>query len=83
MADVIAKFRVTSVEYYEHPPKSHRVKMAAVYPRKDESGWDENKKFHEATPSGNVEMFISNPAVFETFHPGDEFYAEFTRAPKT
>ena len=53
MSQVIAKFRVDSVENYAHPPKNHSVKMSAVYPRKDDPKFEENKKFHEATPSGH------------------------------
>jgi len=78
MSDVIAKFRVDSVEHFHHPPKSHSVKLSAVYPSKDDVNMEENKRFSEATPSGQITMFISNPAVYDTFHPGDEFYVEFT-----
>jgi len=80
MADVIGKFRVDSVENFFHPPKSHSVKLSAVYPSKDDvANMEENKRFSEATPSGQITMYISNPAVYGTFVPGDEFYVEFTK----
>lgn len=82
MSDVIAKFRVDSVEYYSYPAKSHSVKLSAVYPSKNDTNMEENKRFSEATPSGQITMFISNPAVYDTFKPGDEFYVEFSRVPK-
>lgn len=83
MAEVIAKFKVSAIEIYEQPPKSHKVKLYPVYPAKNDPNWDENKKFHEATPSGSCEMFITNPAVFGIFNPGDEFYVEFTKVVKS
>jgi len=85
MADVIAKFQVSSVEHFSHPPKSFSVKLNAVYPSKDEqdmANLKENKSFSEATPSGQITMYVSNPAVYDVFKPGDEFYVEFTKKKK-
>ena len=86
MADVIAKFQVSSVEHFSHPPKSFSVKLSAVYPNKndkdDAANFAENKSFSEATPSGQITMFVSNPQVYDVFKPGDEFYVEFTKKVK-
>lgn len=84
MADVIAKFQVSAIEHYSHPPKAFSVKLNAVYPSKeqDPAVYAENKSFSEATPSGQITMFVSNPAIFEAFKPGDYFYVEFTKVAK-
>lgn len=37
-----------------------------------------NKVFWEATPTGNLEMQINNPAVFDFFRPGRKFWLDFT-----
>jgi hypothetical protein len=42
----------------------------------------EDKRFMEATPSGSIEMFVTNPAVHETFKNGDFFYVDFTPVAK-
>jgi hypothetical protein len=65
-----AKFRVHSVE-------SNRVAMHPVY-----ADSDENKRFFRATPGGEISMFATNPDVVGEFEVGDEFYVDFTKAPK-
>jgi len=40
----------------------------------------ENKTFSEYTPSANVSIHISNPALIGTFNPGEEYYLDFTKA---
>lgn len=40
----------------------------------------ENERYHTATPSGKVEMGISNPAVLGFFTPGKSYYVDFTEA---
>jgi len=39
-----------------------------------------NRSFAEATPSGEISMYISNPAAYEFFRDrlGKEFYVDFT-----
>jgi hypothetical protein len=39
-----------------------------------------NKAFWEATPTGNLEMQINNPAVFDFFRPGSKFWIDFSPA---
>lgn len=43
-------------------------------------GSEENKKFWEATPSGNLDMFISNPEAQDLFEAGKLYYLDFTVA---
>lgn len=49
------------------------VKFTADY-----SGSKEDNSFSAATPTANLEMFISNPALIGTFKPGQRFYVDFT-----
>lgn len=41
---------------------------------------EENKRFHEATPSGEIKMTITNPSAADAFKPGDTFYVDFIEA---
>jgi hypothetical protein len=43
-------------------------------------GSEENKTFWKYTPSGQISMTISNPAAFNHFVPGKEYYVDFTPA---
>jgi len=56
------------------------VKLYAVY-RGDEFS-PENESFSNSTPSGNVELTITNPAVSEFFEKlaGKYVYLDFTEA---
>jgi len=40
----------------------------------------EDNSFAQATPSGNMSITVSNPAVLGFFKPGDKFYLDFTKA---
>lgn len=39
---------------------------------------DPNHAFWKATPTGNLEMTINNPAVFGFFKPGKSYFLDFT-----
>ena len=56
------------------------VKLYAVY-KGDESS-PENESFSNSTPSGNVELFITNPSASEFFEKlaGKYVYLDFTEA---
>lgn len=56
------------------------VKLYAVY-KGDESS-PENESFSNSTPSGNVELYITNPAAVEFFDKlaGKYVYLDFTEA---
>lgn len=53
-----------------------RIKLAAVMGK-------ENESWSKATPSGTVEMQITNPAAYNQFKAGDTFFVDFTPAPGT
>lgn len=41
-------------------------------------GSDENKQFFASTPNGQIRLTMTNPAVFEKFAQGKEYYVDFT-----
>ena len=40
----------------------------------------EDNSFAQATPSGNMNITVSNPALVGFFQPGQKFYLDFTEA---
>ena len=44
-------------------------------------GLNENNSFSKWTPSGSLEMTVTNPALLGTFEPGREYYLDFTLVP--
>lgn len=52
------------------------VKLSVVCRGKDNSEWA------AATPVGEISMTVKNEAALAGFEPGDEFYVDFTPAPK-
>jgi hypothetical protein len=52
------------------------VQMHPVYSDDPES---ENHAFWTATPSGTFAMQINNPAAFDFFEAGQEFYIDMTK----
>ena len=82
-----AKFKVFSVKKFHNESgevDSVSVEFYAVgrnesYPA---DGVDENNTFARWTPSANLQMTVLNPALFDSFTVDDEFYADFTPAPK-
>lgn len=43
---------------------------------------EDNKKWASATPSGEITMTIRNELAVEFFDVGEEYYVDFTPAPK-
>lgn len=71
-----AKFscwEVKTDEYGEH------IHLEAVY-GKDEKDNEENNQFAESTPTGRLDMQISNPGAMGFFEEGGEYYLDFTKA---
>lgn len=53
-----------------------KVTLSAVSPEKS----PENKQFWEATPSGEVVLYIKNGEAAKQFVEGKEYYIDFTPA---
>ena len=70
---VRAKFVVDSVTHHRY---AHGTSVILVPVMAD--GIPENERFHKATPSGKLEMFIDNPPAADQFTAGKFFYVDFT-----
>lgn len=75
-----AKMQVRSVEKFQH---GESLKMAPVSGKFDEQGDSEDNTFARYTPSGELQLSITNPALFDQFKPGDTFYLDFTKVEPT
>ncbi len=73
---VRAKFFVASVENTTDVDGKILSQAVRLYPVYGETG--ENKEFWEATPTGLVEMTITNPRAFDRFAQGKSYYIDFT-----
>lgn len=76
-----AKFQVQRVEPYsgrDGVQQSEHVVLSPVYKDADPEG--ENTKFWNATPAGQIDIYISNPEAFGKLEKGHAFYVDFTAA---
>lgn len=78
---VRAKFVVRSItrdqSFSSHPAKEvHTIHLFPVYSQDPAS---ENRKFWEATPTGEVKLGVVNPAAGSFFELGAEYYLDFTK----
>jgi hypothetical protein len=74
---VRAKFKVSSIEPHDGPDPIRVVRMDAVY---SDDPASPNHSWSKWTPAGQVQMTITNPAAFEQFVQGKEYYLDFTPA---
>lgn len=73
---VRAKFTVNTIELYSSPEDSGRVKLHATNTKEGD-----NVDWSKWTPSGQIEMTITNPAAFtvfkDAFSKKQAFYVDF------
>jgi hypothetical protein len=79
---VKARFQVNSIEQFSSSFSMSKLRMVAVAPGQEGYGGPEDEAFWNATPTGNMEITITNPAAAEQFQPGDRFDVTFERLPK-
>jgi len=82
---VVAKFTClnrTDHGYFDTAAQKPAVGNVGVQltPVASQDPRSENGQFWQATPSGQIQMSISNPAAFAFFEPGAEYYVTFERA---
>lgn len=53
------------------------IVLSPVFSKEDGS---ENKKFWDATPSGEIRLGTINQSAWESFVLGSEYYVDFTKA---
>jgi hypothetical protein len=68
------KFRVVAVTDFGNDNKL--VKLTTQY----DQTLPEDQSFSRYTPSGTIEVQISNPAVLPMFEPGRDFYVDLVPA---
>jgi hypothetical protein len=91
MATTRAKFRCTTVEQSSSQPTEvqrytpgKEPSTYLTWPRtfRFQATYDpdmpEDQRYAQATPIGNIEMRVDNPAV--SFEPGRDYYLDFTLA---
>lgn len=74
---VQAKFRVHNVDHIKDQDGkvfAANVHMSPVYSADPAS---ENYSWSQATPGGNINMYITNPAAFEQFELNKEYLVTF------
>lgn len=77
--NVRAKFACIEVTKMKSGPDlMERVHLTPVV-----VGSEENKNWAKWTPSGRLEMTITNPALVGAFEPGAEYYLDITPAKST
>ncbi len=69
-----AKFRCNSVTDFGNG--GSKASLSAVV----DDGTPENERYHTATPSGSMEISISNPAVRDFLKPERYYFLDFSEA---
>lgn len=77
MDKVVAKFKVTETGQQYWNENARKVKAIPVYSTQEGT---ENRSFSEATPSGELEILVTNPAAAGFFELGAEYYVTFEKA---
>jgi hypothetical protein len=77
---VRAKFKVQSIQDSTDADKKVFSRRVILHPVYSDDPAHENRAFWQATPSGSIDMWINNPAAFDQFEEGAEYYIDFTRA---
>lgn len=72
--NVRAKFKVVSITQHEYFGKT--IKLSAQY----DQSIPEDRRYAQATPSGELTMFVNNPPAADAFKPGQYVYLDFTPA---
>jgi hypothetical protein len=69
-----AKFRCNSVVTYQNEDFGRKYEFTALY----DTSIPEDRRYAKYTPSGRVEILVTNPDV--TFAPGKDYYFDITEA---
>jgi hypothetical protein len=76
---VRGKFFVLSISKSSPQGAGSTIRLGAVGASEKEKS--ENNLYHRYTPSGNVDMFVDNPAAEAFFSIGKTVYVDFSEAP--
>lgn len=73
-----AKFTVCSITQHYWNKDARTIKLQPMY----DTSIPEDQRFEKATPSGSLEMTVTNPAALDQLALGETFYVDFTPVPK-
>ncbi|TAM50208.1 MAG: hypothetical protein EPN57_20525 [Paraburkholderia sp.] len=73
---VRAKFMLSEVTTNSYNPAAKKFKFTAQY----DPSIPEDQRFQKATPWGEFEMQVDNPAAAVQFELGKQYYIDFTPA---
>lgn len=79
MTTMRAKMRVTKVEAHEGGAEVLHftaVSRSSGYPA---DGSDEDNTYAKFSPSGELRLTVTNPALSGKIKPGDRYYLDFTK----
>jgi hypothetical protein len=76
--NVRAKFYIESVTEIRSQGSDWKAKSIKARPVMGEA----NKQWSEASPSGSLELMITNPKAYEQFQAGQFVYLDFSEAPE-
>jgi len=68
-----AKFRVISVTQHVEGGAARTIKLMPYY----DNSIPEDRRFSEATPAGELSIYVNNPAAAEELKLGKYFYLDF------
>jgi hypothetical protein len=79
MPNMRAKMTVETVTLFPHGEqlKLRPVGRSDAYPA---DGTDEDNTYAKFSPSGSLELFVTNPALQGQFKPGQKYYLDFSPA---
>lgn len=77
---VRAKFTLTNLVETTYDPNRPSTKKVVFHATYDPS-IPEDQSFSKATPWGQIEMQVDNPAALEQLVPGRQYYVDFTPVP--
>ena len=70
-----AKMNCTKVVKYEYGEEFYFTPVSGKFAA---DGVDEDNTYSKYSPSGDLRLMVTNPAIFGTIKPGDLFYVDFT-----
>lgn len=76
-----AKMRVIAIKSQSENYEELRFSAVAKNDGYPKDGSDENNTFAKWTPTAELDMGITNPALIGKFTVGQEFYLDFTPVP--
>ena len=79
MAVMRAKMRVNEVIIRDSHEELKMIPVCKTGSSPDD-GADEDNTFAKGSPSGSLNLIITNPALHGKFKPGQKFYIDFTKA---